>query len=54
MKAKGAAIVWNPATLDKWLARPSAVIPGTSMAFGGVPNAAERASIIAYLKKPVP
>ncbi|AXU21589.1 cytochrome c family protein (plasmid) [Novosphingobium sp. THN1] len=54
MKAKGAAIVWNPATLDNWLARPSAVIPGTSMAFGGVPNAAERAAIIAYLKKPMP
>lgn len=54
MKAKGAAIKWDAPTLDKWLARPSAVIPGTSMAFGGVPNAAERASIIAYLKKPVP
>lgn len=54
MKAKGASITWDAATLDKWLARPSAVIPGTSMAFGGVPNAAERASIIAYLKKPVP
>lgn len=54
MKAKGAAIKWDAATLDKWLTRPSAVIPGTSMAFGGVPNAAERASIIAYLKKPVP
>lgn len=54
MKAKGAAIKWDAPTLDKWLARPSAVIPGTSMAFGGVPNAAERASIIAYLKKQVP
>ena len=54
MKLKGAAIKWDAPTLDKWLARPSAVIPGTSMAFGGVPNAAERASIIAYLKKPVP
>lgn len=54
MKAKGSAIKWDAATLDKWLTRPSAVIPGTSMAFGGVPNAAERASIIAYLKKPVP
>lgn len=54
MKAKGAAIKWDAATLDKWLTRPSAVIPGTSMAFGGVPNAAERASIIAYLKKPIP
>lgn len=54
MKAKGASITWDAATLDKWLTRPSAVVPGTSMAFGGVPNATERASIIAYLKKPVP
>ncbi|WP_226946694.1 c-type cytochrome [Rhizorhabdus phycosphaerae] len=54
MKAKGAGITWDAATLDKWLTRPSAVIPGTSMAFGGIPNPAERAALIAYLKKPQP
>lgn len=49
-----ANLTWNEATLDKWLAKPSAVVPGTSMAFAGLPNAAERANVIAYLKKPVP
>lgn len=54
MKTKGSAIQWDAASLDKWLTRPSAVIPGTSMAFGGISNPAERAALIAYLKKPVP
>jgi cytochrome c len=51
---KGANVVWNEATLDKWLQRPQAVVPGTTMAFAGLPNAADRKALIAYLKKPVP
>lgn len=47
-----AKIKWDDATLDKWLTRPAAVVPGTSMAFAGLPNAADRANVIAYLKKP--
>ena len=47
-------ITWNAATLDKWLARPASVVPGTSMVFAGVPNAADRKAVIAYLKKPAP
>ena len=47
-------ITWNDATLDKWLTRPATVVPGTSMVFAGVPNAADRKAVIAYLKKPVP
>lgn len=47
-----AKLKWDDATLDKWLTRPSAVVPGTSMAFAGLPNAADRANVIAYLKKP--
>lgn len=49
-----AKLTWNDATMDKWLAKPSAVVPGTSMAFAGLPNPADRANVIAYLKKPVP
>jgi cytochrome c len=49
-----AALTWDEATLDRWLTRPATVVPGTSMAFAGVPNPAERKAIIAYLKKPVP
>ncbi|MBF9152683.1 c-type cytochrome [Novosphingobium jiangmenense] len=47
-----AKLTWNEATLDKWLTKPSAVVPGTSMAFPGLPNPADRANVIAYLKKP--
>nr|WP_240344922.1 cytochrome c family protein [Novosphingobium sp. THN1] len=47
-----AKLKWDEATLDKWLTRPSALVPGTSMAFAGLPNAADRANVIAYLKKP--
>lgn len=50
---KKANLKWDEATLDKWLTKPSAVVPGTSMAFAGVPNAEERAAVIAYLKKPM-
>lgn len=51
---KKANLKWDDATLDKWLAKPSAVVPGTSMAFAGVPSADDRAAVIAYLKKPTP
>lgn len=51
---KKANLKWDEATLDKWLAKPSAVVPGTSMAFAGVPNPDERAAVIAYMKKPMP
>ncbi|MCY1672754.1 cytochrome c family protein [Novosphingobium sp. SL115] len=51
---KATAVKWDEATLDKWLTRPASVVPGTSMVFAGLPNAADRKAVIAYLKKPVP
>lgn len=51
---KKANLKWDDATLDKWLTKPSAVVPGTSMAFAGVPTPADRAALIAYMRKPVP
>jgi cytochrome c len=51
---KKAAIKWNDVTLDKWLARPAGLVPGTSMVFAGLPSADDRKAVIAYLKKPVP
>lgn len=50
---KGSSIVWNEATLDKWLQRPQAVVPGTTMAFAGLSKPEDRQALIAYLKKPV-
>ncbi len=53
MKKLGAVgYVWTPENIDKWIADPKAMIPDSPMAlaFQGVPDAAERADIISYLK----
>jgi cytochrome c len=47
---KGANVVWNETSLDKWLTDPQQFIPGTSMTFPGIRNAQDRADVIAYLK----
>jgi cytochrome c len=44
-----AGLVWTPATLDKFLTRPSALVPGTKMAFAGVSAQKGRDDLIAYL-----
>merc|ERR1739848_563869 len=41
---------WNEKSLDKYIKSPADYAPGNSMAFAGVPNAKDRADIIAYLK----
>lgn len=41
---------WNEEKLDIWLQRPATLVPGTSMAFVGLPSEENRAAIIAYLK----
>lgn len=46
---ESANLVWDAATLDRFLQRPSAVVPGNTMAFAGIANAADRAALIAYL-----
>ncbi len=51
---RSARLRWDDATLDRWLARPAGVVPGTSMVFAGLANADDRRAVIAYLKKPVP
>lgn len=43
-------LTWDEATLDAYIANPRQVVPGTKMAFAGLPDPAERAAIIAYLK----
>jgi cytochrome c len=47
---RNAAWVWTPELLDRYLAAPKAVIPGTIMKFKGDPDPAERADIVAFLK----
>jgi cytochrome c len=51
---KAQKFVWTEAQLDKWLKGPRALVPGTSMPLGGVPDAAERKAVIAHLKAPTP
>ena len=43
-------IVWDDATLDKWLADPQALVPGTKMFFN-VDSAQDRADVIEYLRQ---
>jgi cytochrome c len=43
-------IVWDEATLDRFLANPMKTVPGTAMGYAGVKNDQERADLIAYLK----
>lgn len=45
-----AALVWDEATLDRWLANPSTLVPGTSMAFVGLAAADQRGALIAWLR----
>ncbi|OSZ72575.1 cytochrome c family protein [Sphingomonas sp. IBVSS1] len=47
---KGKGISWTEANLDAYLAKPSAYVPGTKMAFAGIADAGKRNDVIAYLK----
>jgi cytochrome c len=42
-------LVWTPETMDEWLRQPGALVPGNGMAFAGIANDADRASLIAWL-----
>lgn len=43
------AEVWSPENLDGFLENPKGYMPGTKMAFAGLPKIEERANLIAYL-----
>jgi cytochrome c len=47
---KGKGGTWDEATLDAWLENPAKFAPGSKMTFAGLPDAQERANVIAYLK----
>ena len=46
---KKLGITWDAATLDKYLVNPRAMVPDTSMVYGGLKDDAERADLVAYL-----
>jgi len=51
MKKLGAeGLFWNEFTLDQYLEKPRAYVPGTRMSYRGMPDQRDRTDIIAYLK----
>jgi cytochrome c len=49
MRAKG--VVWSETTLDVYLTKPKAYVPGTTMIYGGLRRRSDRRDLIAYLKE---
>jgi cytochrome c len=46
---RSSGLVWDASTLERFLASPMAVVPGTSMGYAGVDDAAARRDLVAYL-----
>ena len=42
-------LTWTRENLERFLADPLGTVPGTTMTYAGVPDAKERADLIAYL-----
>jgi cytochrome c len=48
---KKSGMVWNEATLDRFLEDPLRATPGTTMGYAGIKDVRERADLIAYLRQ---
>lgn len=48
---KRSGLTWSEKTLDAFIADPQAVVPGNRMPYSGMPDAAERAALIRYLRE---
>ena len=48
---KKSGITWTEEELDKYLADPRGVVPGTKMLFAGLKSEADRKAVIAFLKQ---
>ena len=46
---KRSDVVWDAATVDKYVADPQAFIPGNRMAFAGISDKMQREDLIAFL-----
>jgi cytochrome c len=47
---KRSEATWNEAAIDKWLANPAQMVPGTTMTFPGIKEGQARQDLVAYLK----
>lgn len=48
---RAASFVWDAATLNRWIEKPGAVVPGNAMAFAGIVDPKDRAALLAYLQR---
>ncbi len=46
---RNSGLAWDSATLDRYVTSPEAVVPHTTMTYGGLRDARTRADLIAYL-----
>lgn len=42
-------LVWNRATVDRWLTSPKKAVPGTRMTFNGISDPVTRKAVVDYL-----
>jgi len=47
---KRSSITWTPRTLDAYIADPQKEVPANRMPYAGMPDARDRADLIAYLQ----
>ncbi|HMO68453.1 MAG TPA: c-type cytochrome [Novosphingobium sp.] len=46
---RASRLTWDAATLERWLAGPQRLVPGTKMPFGGIPDPERRRAVVNYL-----
>lgn len=46
---KGSGIVWTNDKLEAWVMKPSALVPGSRMAFAGISDKQQADDLVAYL-----
>lgn len=47
---KNSGLIWDEKTLDRFLANPMKVVPGTAMTYDGISDSKDRSDLIAYLR----
>jgi cytochrome c len=48
---KNSKITWNEKTLERFIAKPLAMVPSSTMTYDGVADARDRSDLIAYLQR---
>lgn len=48
---KSSNLVWDATSLDAWLKAPPSLVPNNRMVFPGIPDARQRADLIAFLQQ---